>query len=301
MRIGYASRNLTLGCTSAKTFRLASYSAERLSETVGNNLLCLLNTLQFNLEHRLLFFRISSDIVPFASHEICDFPWQAVFAPLLRKVGSFVQQHGMRVSLHPGQYTLINALDENTFQKSVAELVYHAELLDGMGLEASHKIQIHVGGIYGDKAASLKRFIERYHTLPDIVRRRLVIEHDERLYNIDDCFEIHQHTGIPIVFDNFHHELNPAGKSVRRGFEIACETWKAQDGPPMVDYSSQDSEKRFGSHAASIDIEHFARFLDETRGYDFDVIFEIKDKESSALAARAVLDQFEAQSIRSSQ
>ena len=79
MRIGYACINLSLSCRSSRTFRLKSYSAEMMEKTVAGNLSCLREQLHFNLEHDIYYFRISSDLVPFASHPICDFPWQRFF------------------------------------------------------------------------------------------------------------------------------------------------------------------------------------------------------------------------------
>ncbi len=62
-------------------------------------------------------------------------------------------------------------------------------------------------------------------------------------------------------------------------------TWKAHDGIPMVDYSSQEPGKRVGAHAEHIVPEDFRQFLNETRRADFDIMLEIKDKEQSALLA----------------
>ncbi len=285
MRIGYPCQNLSIGCTSARTFRLASYSRERLVETVSANIACLERILQFNLENRILFFRITSDLVPFASHPICRVRWQRMFASEFARIGRFIKRNGMRVSVHPDQFTLINSRKLDIFRRSVRELVYHARLLDLMGLGLEAKLQIHVGGVYGDKAASMSRFIERFKELPVEVRRRLAVENDDVSYTLADCLEIHRATGVPVIFDVFHHSLNSSGESLRRGVELAASTWKRRDGALIVDYSEQQGGARRGSHAQSIDVGRFRRFLAETRTVDFDVMLEIKDKERSALKA----------------
>jgi UV DNA damage endonuclease len=283
MRIGYVSVNLRLGCTSAKTFRLSSYSRERFYDTLGNNLLCLLNTLHYNVQQGIQFFRLPSELVPFASHEVCREPWQTDFASQFRYIGRYIQDNDLRVTLHPGQYTVINSPSEKVFENSRAELLYQAQMLDLMGLDSTHKIQIHVGGVYDDKVSSMLRFTRRYLMLPQEVRRRLVIENDDRLYTMRDCWEIHDAVGVPVVFDNLHHQLNNVGDTLTEAFDAAYSTWSGKDGFPMVDYSSQAAGKRAGNHAQTVDLDDFFNFLVDVRRYDFDVMLEIKDKENSVL------------------
>lgn len=288
MRIGYPCLNRSIGCTPSKTFRLASYSDERLRETVAANLACLQKILTYNVEHGFLFFRITSDLVPFASHEVCTLPWQEQFSDIFRELGDYCREHEFRISMHPDQFVLLNALDEGVVRRSIDELAYQASVLDLMGLDRAAKLQIHVGGVYGDKAASMDRFVETYSRLDPAIWTRLVIENDERLYSAADCFEINQRTKIPILFDSFHHLLNNRGELITDVFSNLKKTWKKHDGLPMVDYSSQQQGKRQGAHAEHIVPEDFTRFLHETREYDYDLMLEIKDKEASAGLARTL-------------
>jgi len=285
MRIGYPCINRTLECRSNRTFRLKSYSDERLKETVKNNLDCLSKILEFNAENNVLFFRITSDLVPFASHPVCRFPWQSHFEEKFKDVGDFVKSQGMRVSTHPGQYTVLNSRDMGVFERSVGELFYHCEVLDLMGLDLSAKVQIHVGGVYKDRELSRERFAERFCKLDDLIKRRLVIENDEKSYSLEDCLWVSDQTGVPVVFDLLHHRLKNNGESLKEAFEGFIPTWKERDGTPIVDYSTQDMGKRPGKHAESIDPLDFQEFLEATRQFDFDVMMEIKDKERSALRA----------------
>ena len=285
MRIGYPCINRSIGCTASHTFRLASYTGERLEETVKENLACLKKILQYNHEHGMLFFRITSDIVPFASHPVCTFPWQEHFASELQQIGEFIRQHGFRISMHPDLFVLLNAPDTGVFQRSIADLAYQTQVLDLMGLNTTAKVQIHVGGVYGDKLLSMDRFSDRYELLDTAIKNRLVIENDERLYTISDCLAIHKQTGIPVIADSFHHSLLNNGERFAELLKPLRATWKAYDGIPMVDYSSQEPGKRMGAHAEHIVPEEFRQFLNETRMADFDIMLEIKDKEKSAISA----------------
>ena len=288
MKIGYACINRSIGCTASRTFRLKSYSEERLIETIEENLSCLLKILQYNIRHNLFFFRITSDLVPFASHPVNKFKWQNHFAHLFKEIGKFIRTHGMRISMHPDQFTLINSLDSAIFKRSVAELRYHANLLDLMDLDTSAKIQIHVGGKYKNKTRSMKRFASRYRRVDKAVRRRLVIENDDKSYSVKDCLQINGDTGIPVLFDHFHHEVHNNGETMIDCLKATGNTWRARDGLPMIDYSHQKAGATKGSHAETIKTMQFKHFLDISKPYDFDIMLEIKDKEKSALKAAQV-------------
>jgi UV DNA damage endonuclease len=252
---------------------------------VQNNLDCTLEMLRFNVEHHILFFRITSDLVPFASHPICQFGWQAFFQDQFREIGDFIKNHGIRISMHPDQFTLINSLDIGVFERSLEELRYHAQVLDLMSLGTSAKIQIHVGGAYGNREKSIARFIERFGLIDEEIKGRLVVENDDRIYRVEDCLRIHAETGIPVLFDVFHHAVNNSGKTTREVFAPVGKTWKQGDGIPMVDYSSQRKGEPKGRHSQSIDPKAFREFLEEMKPFDFDLMLEIKDKERSALKA----------------
>jgi UV DNA damage endonuclease len=287
MRIGYPCINRTIDCTANSTFRLKSYSETRLKDSIKNNLVCLRKILQFNLEHKILFFRISSDLVPFASHPINKFNWQKYFQEDFEEIGEFITKNRMRISMHPDQFTLINSLKEEIFERSKKELKYHVEILDLMNLDTSAKVQIHVGGVYGDKKGSIGRFVTRFNELDGLIVRRLVIENDDKLYDLNDCLKINEQIQIPILLDIFHHRLNnSANESKQECFNLAAKTWsEKRDGIPMVDYSSQKIDGSPRQHAETIDIEEFDLFLKETKPFDFDVMLEIKDKEKSAMKA----------------
>ena len=288
MRIGYACVNTTFRESASRTFRVASYSEDRAREVTASNLAALGRILAWNVENGISYFRISSGTVPLASHPVMALDWRSAFAGDLAALGAYARDHSMRLTLHPGQYTLINSPREEVVKNSIDELVYHADLLDLMGMDSTHKIQLHAGGVYGDKAAATRRFIDVYRELPEGVRRRLAIEHEERNYSLADLMPIHEATGVPIVFDVFHHRLHNRGESVGEALALVAPVWEGH-GPMMIDYSTQDPAKRWGAHAVSIDLDDFAALVPKLAGHDADVMLEIKDKEQSALRANALL------------
>ncbi len=291
MKIGYPCVNETLECSAARTFRLASYTPERVQEAVAANLACLRQILEWNVAHGLLFFRMGSGIVPFGSHEINTFPWQTHFAAEFRAIGDFIKAHQMRISFHPDQFVVLNSPDPNIVRRSVEELIYQGSMLDLLGLDSTAKLQIHAGGAYGDKGAALARWVDTFHTLvPEAVKVRLVVENDDRLYSLRECLSLHDETGVPILFDNFHHECLNHGEPMREALRLAAATWHpTRDGVLMMDYSSQSVGERKGKHTDMLVPELFRNFVADLDGLDVDMMLEIKDKEASAVRALAIL------------
>lgn len=305
MKIGYPCINNSIPRTSPSTFRLVSYSENRLIQTVRDNLIHLNQILKYNVKNNLLFFRISSDLIPFASHPICKFSWYKFFQSEFKQIGDYIKKYSIRITMHPDQFVILNSPNNKIVENSINELKYHSKVLDTMCLDDTAKVQIHVGGVYGNKLEARDRFVKTYNNDSklvddeDSIKRRLVIENDDRLYSLKDCLQINQQTGIPIVFDSFHHECYSNGELslLQIALQEAMLTWKSrEDGLPIVDYSSQDTRNkgdnksnRKGKHAETIDTILFKKFLKKTEGLDFDIMLEIKDKEKSALKALGVV------------
>jgi UV DNA damage endonuclease len=280
-------------CRASRTFRLKSFSEERLVKTVEGNLECLEKIINYNIDNNILFLRITSDLIPFASHQINSFQWQEKFSTKFKEIGRKIKEADMRISMHPGQYTVLNSNKELVSKKAIKELSYHADVLDLLGLDNSAKINIHVGGVYGDKKAAMDRFIRRYKKLPKKIKKRLIIENDEKSYSVSDCLYISKKTGIPVTFDNLHHQINNEEEDIERLLEEVFQSWDKEDGLPIVHYSSQKKDERSGRHADHLDGEDLKKFLKETTEFNFDLMLEIKDKEKSAKKALKIIKDLE--------
>jgi UV DNA damage endonuclease len=285
VRLGYACVNLTLGPEgrTSRTCRLQNATTLRLKELAQANLANLRKILSWNLSHDIMIFRISSGIIPLASHPKARWHWRQELAQQISTVGDFAKEHSMRLSMHPGQYTVLNSPRRNVNAAAVAELSYHADFLDAMGLATDHKIILHIGGVYSDRQKSSQRFIENFRDLPENVKNRLVIENDEHYYDADDVLDLCDSLSIPMVFDYLHYQAHG-----RRGIEDGlmdrvCATWSQRDGLPEMHYSTQRRRSRIGAHAEMINPRDFRRFLKIIPKCDIDVILEAKGKDTALL------------------
>lgn len=285
MKIGYPCINLTLNCRSSRTFRLKNYTEEKLLVTIENNLSCLMKILKFNCKNNIFFFRITSDLIPFASHPIMKFDWQDYFKSKFKEIGTYIKKNSMRITMHPGQYTVLNSTNYKVVQNSIKELKYHVDVLKLLDLNSNAKVITHVGGVYDDKKNSIKRFIERYKKLNENIKNHYVIENDDKNYQLKDCLLINESTEIPIVLDSYHHYCYNQGEALEKAIELVAKTWKKSDGLPIVHYSSEHPFKGKYRHADEIDINHFSSFLTKTINFNFDLMLEIKNKEKSSLFA----------------
>jgi len=288
-KIGYACINLTTGIPLNRTCRLANATDSKLRELIKSNLDGLKKVLEWNKRNNICLFRISSDVIPFASHEVNKVAWWNDFKDELQDIGSFIRENDFEVAMHPSQVVNINSPRIEVVKSSIEEIEWHVKFLDSLDLDSTHKIVFHTGGVYGDKSEAIKRFIKVYKELPENFKARLTLENDDKSYNVWDLIEINKEVGIPLVFDNLHHEVlntqKPKDKDIEHIMKTFFSTWDEKSGIPDIHYSTQRIDARAGSHAEAINLKEFKDFFIKYNHLDFDIMFETKDKDISVLAA----------------
>lgn len=287
MLIGYAC--LTVGVLNAdfKGCILKNLNEEKLLSLIENNLNSLENIVDYNIKNNIKMFRISSDLIPFGSSDANTLNWWDIFKDKFNEIGIKINKSKMRVSVHPGQYTVLNSLNDDVVSKAVLELNYHAKILECLNVGTEHKMILHIGGIYNNKKEAVKRFKDNYNKLSFDIKKRLVIENDDKLYNISDVLEIGYDLGIPVVYDNLHNKINCADKNKDdvHWIKECNKTWAHGDGIQKIHYSQQNEFKKSGSHSKTIFINEFMDFynsLDDLKN-DVDIMLEVKDKNLSAV------------------
>jgi len=293
MSIGYACIHMGSTKTKLSTIYLKNFSEEKFLAILDSNLKALEEIINYNIANNIKVFRISSDIVPLASHPINTVPWWDIYRDRLVTLGKLIKMNGIRVSMHPGQYTVINSIHENVILKSIEDLRYHTRFLDSLGCDKSSKIVLHIGGVYGDKELSIQRFIDNYKKLDSSIKNRLIIENDDKSYNVEDVLYISEQANIPVVFDTLHHRLNPPQDNKYNQYEwleLCGRSWHKDDGKQKIHYSQSANNYKNGAHSKYIKASTFLDFYSNLKNKDIDIMLEVKDKNLSAIKCSLLID-----------
>lgn len=265
------------------------------SELALMNVRDLHKILEWNLENNIYFYRLSSDIIPWASeYEMEQLPDYEEIYKTCQEVGEFARKHNMRLTSHPGPFNKLASPKERVFQLTYKDLKVHGDLFDMIGLPRTPyaKLNIHVGAAYGDKPFALDNFCRNFERLPENVRSRLTVENDDKpsLYSTKELYEgVYKRIGIPIVFDYHHHMLHPGGQTEQEALELALSTWP-QDIVPVVHYAESRSEEynnpKIKPQAHS---DYVVRDFNDY-GHRIDVMIEAKHKELALLRYRDIMN-----------
>lgn len=285
MGIGYACLTVGVPNTDYKRCMLKNAEEERLLALIQYNLNSLDHVIEYNRENHINLFRISSDLIAFGSSPANRLPWWDIFDSTFQSIGKKIKDAHMRVSMHPGQYTVLNSNRNEVVQKAIDDLHYHAKVLDCLGLSKEHKIVLHIGGIYNNKKEAMERFVANYGELDKTIKQRLVIENDDKCYTIGEVLDIGTRLKIPVVYDNLHNKINPVDKEKDDydWIDQCKETWGQGDGQQKIHYAQQALGKNPGAHSDTIDIHEFIGFYSRLSCKDIDIMLEVKDKNLSAI------------------
>lgn len=209
----------------------------RLAQLCAGNAESLRKALVFCRENKIGSFRINSQILPLKTHpdtgyDIFDLPGAESIVAAFRACGAFSLKHDIRTTFHPDQFIILSSPNPDVVRRSVADLVYQAQVAEWVNADV---INIHAGGVYGDKQSAISRLAETIETLPDPVRKRLTLENDDRSYTPQDLIPVCRDLKIPLVYDVHHHRCLPDGLSIAAATEQSLKTW---DREPLFHISS---------------------------------------------------------------
>tara|TARA_B100001093_G_scaffold428385_1_gene423183 strand:- start:238 stop:1143 length:906 start_codon:yes stop_codon:yes gene_type:complete len=295
MNLGYACINMTLGGQKPKITTNRSMIKKTFIDKgidyAGE--LSLLNSrdlceiVKWNVENGINFFRISSDIFPWASeYNIEDLPQYQRIKTVLSSCGNYTRDNSVRLTSHPGPFNVLVSPREHVVQNTITDLTNHGKVFDLLGLDRTpyNKINIHCNGVYGDKQSALDRFCKNFELLPESVQTRLTVENDDKasMYSVKDLMYIHERIGIPIVFDYHHHKFCTGDMTEQEALELAISTWP-KGITPVVHYSESKALHENNQKLKPQAHSDYINNLPSTYGNNVDIMVESKAKELSIL------------------
>ena len=295
MKLGYACINLTLFNSKEKVTSnrgmikktFLDKGVKYAGDLALKNVIDLFKIIKWNLENKIYFFRVSSDIFPWSSHyKISDLPQYKEIREILNDIGKFSIDNNMRLTFHPGPFNVLVSPNKTVVENTIKDLCTHGEIFDMMGLEQSNynKINIHCNGVYGDKTSAIERFCSNFKKLPVCVKNRLTVENDDKesMYSVKDLIKIYEKIKIPIVFDYHHHKFCNGGLIEKEALELAISTWPS-DIKPVVHYSESKAKHEKNSSIKPQAPSDYIKSLPNLYGNDLDIMIEAKAKELSLL------------------
>ena len=288
VRLGYVALSKALDdVTTSSTITYTNYinknyNTSKLLEITKNNLDSLYEIIKYNVKNNFHFYRLTSKLVPLATHDKVDFDYITPLLDEYKKIGKLINDNNIRVDTHPDQYAVLNSMDSKIVKNTVEILEYHYKIMDALGIK-DKIIILHVGSGACGKKASITRFINNFNKLPDHIKKCIAVENDDKVYNIKDVLELCHKINVPMVLDYHHFICNNEKEDINDYLKEIIDTWCEK--LPKMHFSSPKSKlkKEFRSHSDYINKECFIEFINiiKKQDKDIDIMLEAKAKDDA--------------------
>lgn len=288
VRLGYVALSKALDdVTTSSTITYTNYinknyNTSKLLEITKNNLDSLYEIIKYNVKNNFHFYRLTSKLVPLATHDKVDFDYITPLLDEYKKIGKLINGNNIRVDTHPDQYAVLNSMNSKIVKNTVEILEYHYKIMDALGIK-DKIIILHVGSSACGKKASITRFINNFNKLPDHIKKCIAVENDDKVYNIKDVLELCHKINVPMVLDYHHFICNNEKEDINDYLKEIIDTWNGK--LPKMHFSSPKSKlkKEFRSHSDYINKECFIKFINilKKQDKDIDIMLEAKAKDDA--------------------
>lgn len=288
VRLGYVALSKALDdVTTSSTITYTNYinknyNTSKLLEITKNNLDSLYEIIKYNVKNNFHFYRLTSKLVPLATHDKVDFDYITPLLDEYKKIGKLINDNNIRVDTHPDQYAVLNSMNSKIVKNTMEILKYHYKIMDAIGIK-DKIIILHVGSSACGKKASITRFINNFNKLPDHIKKCIAVENDDKVYNIKDVLELCHKINVPMVLDYHHFICNNEKEDINDYLKEIIDTWNGK--LPKMHFSSPKSKlkKEFRSHSDYINKECFIKFINilKKQDKDIDIMLEAKAKDDA--------------------
>ena len=285
IRLGYVAICKTLNLSASKTITYSNYkklgeSAEaKMDSIIKENFKILKDILKFNYDNDIYFYRMSHKLIPLATHDLVDYDYVSCYRKNFLEIGNLIKKYGIRVDTHPDQFCVLNSDKRKVVADSINILRFHSILFKNMGIDG--KTVLHVGGAYGDKGEALIRFKENFRLLDDALKRMIILENDDKIFDMVDVLNLCEELDIPMVLDYHHYKCCNNGEDIERYLPRILNTWKGCKA--KMHFSSPKNSKEKRNHSDYINVKDFIDFLNILKKFDtdIDVMLECKEKDEA--------------------
>lgn len=284
IRLGYACKEVTINETSSHTLsyttykKLGSKANQKLDDVIKSNFKGLENILFYNIKNDITFFRMSADLIPLLTHPLVNYDFFEKYKENYAKIGKIIKDNNLRVDIHLSPYAVLNSINKDVLSSTINILEKYQKMYEYMKIKS--KLVIHIGsGTYG-KRASLKRFKDAFNLLDKKIKDLLIIENDDKIFNIRNTLKLCEDLKVPMVLDYHHFKVNRNNEKIEDYILRIFDTW---DTIPKVHFSSPRDKKNKRSHNDYINSDDFIDFLEKIKftNRDFDVMIEAKKKDEA--------------------
>ena len=285
IRLGYVAITNALDVTSSSSFTFTEFSKnnnyEKLDRIIKSNFEDLIKILNYNIKNNIHFYRLTSKLIPLATHKEVNFDYIDKYKSYFDKISNIINENNMRIDVHPDQFCVLNSVNKDVIDASIEILKYHFSILNALNIK-NKVIVLHVGSNAFGKENSIKRFINNFNKLPDYLKESIVLENDDKVFNAKDVLYICKKLNIPFVFDYHHHKCNPCD-NIENIMDDILSTWKNIRPKIHISSPKNKTKKDFRSHHDYINYDDFNELIDLLKPFnkDVDIMIEAKMKDDA--------------------
>jgi len=285
VRLGYVAISKNLDVTSSSMMTYTHYkklglkqAQEKLNKIIMSNFRDLEMILNYNIKNNISFYRLTSNLIPLLTHNDVNININK-YKIEFKYIGKIIKENNMRVDTHPDQFCVLNSIKEEVVKTTIGILKSHQKIFELLDIDS--KMIIHVGSSAGGKKESMIRFKENFKKLDIKLQKMIILENDDKVFNISNTIKLCENLNIPMVLDYHHHRCNNTGQKIEHYIKRIVNTWG--NDVPKMHFSSPKSKKEKRAHHDYIDVDAFITFIEKIKfiNRDIDIMLEAKMKDEA--------------------
>ena len=281
IRLGYACISNIINVTSSSTTTLTYYNKldsnskkEKIDTIINKNLDNLLELIKYNIKNNIHVFRITAKLIPLMDIVNIDLN---IYKDKFNKIGKLIKDNNIRISTHIDEYCVLNSINKSVVLNSI-KILNNLNIVMNM-FNVDYDIIMHIGSKQEGINKSIKRFIVNFNLLSDDIKNKIILENDDKSFNVYQTLKLCETINVPMCLDIHHHYVNKCTKNIDYYLERIYKTYKNRI--PKMHFSTPKNKKEKRSHNEYINTIDFIKFIEllKKNNKDTDIMLEAKGKD----------------------